>query len=101
MIRKALEAGALRTQVKQLRGKVDTIIGETEQMARVKDLILKIAKSDATTVLIQGESGTGKELVAKAIHVAGARKLQLEALKAKLAAWEAEIDATPREIWVR
>jgi len=39
----------------------------------VKDLILKIAKSDATTVLIQGESGTGKELVAKAIHFSSGR----------------------------
>jgi two-component system, NtrC family, response regulator AtoC len=73
VIRKALEAGSLRSQVKQLQGKVDTIIGETEQMARVKSLILRIAKSDATTVLIQGESGTGKELVAKAIHYSSAR----------------------------
>lgn len=73
VIRKALEAGSLRTQVKQLRGKVDTIVGETELMTRVKNLILKIAKSDATTVLIQGESGTGKELVAKAIHFGSSR----------------------------
>jgi len=73
VIRKALEAGSLRSQVKQLQGKVDTIIGETEQMSRVKELILRIAKSDATTVLIQGESGTGKELVAKAIHFSSAR----------------------------
>jgi two-component system, NtrC family, response regulator AtoC len=73
VIRKALEAGSLRSQVKQLQGKVDTIIGETEQMARVKALILRIAKSDATTVLIQGESGTGKELVAKAVHYSSAR----------------------------
>ena len=73
VIRKALEAGSLRSQVKQLRGKVNTIIGETDQMVQVKNLILKIAKSDATTVLIQGESGTGKELVAKAIHYSSAR----------------------------
>jgi len=73
VIRKALEAGSLRRQVKQLRGRVDTIIGETEQMERVKGLIIKIAKSDATTVLIQGESGTGKELVAKAVHYTSTR----------------------------
>lgn len=73
VIRKALEAGFLRSQVKQLRDKVNTIIGESDQMAQVKNLILKIAKSDATTVLIQGESGTGKELVAKAIHYSSAR----------------------------
>jgi two-component system response regulator AtoC len=75
-IRKAIEAGSLRSQVKQLRGRVDDIIGETEQMARVKSLILKIARSEATTVLIQGESGTGKELVAKAIHFSSSRSDQ-------------------------
>lgn len=73
VIRKALEAGSLRKQVRQLRGTVDAIIGDTEQMTRVKNLIQKIAKSDATTVLIQGESGTGKELVAKAIHYSSTR----------------------------
>lgn len=77
VIRKALEAGALRSQVKQLRqecrNRVDTIIGECPEMMKVKSLILKIAMSDATTVLIQGESGTGKELVAKAIHYNSAR----------------------------
>ncbi len=73
VIRKALEAGSLRNQVRQLRGRVDDIVGETEQIQRVKDLILKISKSEATTVLIQGESGTGKELVAKAIHYSSSR----------------------------
>jgi len=73
VIRKALEAGSLRSQVKQLRDTVNTIIGDSYQMMQVKDLILKIAKSDATTALIQGESGTGKELVAKAIHYSSAR----------------------------
>jgi two-component system, NtrC family, response regulator AtoC len=77
VIRKALEAGSLRTQVKQLRqecrGRLDTLIGECEEMVKVKNLILKISKSDATTVLIQGESGTGKELVAKALHYSSAR----------------------------
>jgi two-component system, NtrC family, response regulator AtoC len=77
VIKKALEAGSLRTQVKQLRqefsGMVDTIIGECDEMEKLKNLIRKIAKSDATTVLIEGESGTGKELVAKALHYTSAR----------------------------
>lgn len=77
VIRKALEAGSLRTQVKQLRqecrGEVETILGECEEMIKVKDLIRKISRSDATTVLIQGESGTGKELVAKAVHYNSSR----------------------------
>ncbi|OGW36786.1 MAG: Fis family transcriptional regulator [Nitrospirae bacterium GWC2_56_14] len=77
VIKKALEAGSLRTQVKQLRkessAQVDAIMGECDDMVKVKNLIRKIARSDATTVLIQGESGTGKELVAKAIHYGSAR----------------------------
>jgi two-component system response regulator AtoC len=77
VIKKALEAGSLRTQVKQLRqefsGTVDAIIGECDEMTQLKNMIRKIAKSDATTVLIQGESGTGKELVAKALHYSSAR----------------------------
>ncbi|HCQ02403.1 MAG TPA: hypothetical protein DIT99_17725 [Candidatus Latescibacteria bacterium] len=43
------------------------IIGTSEKIQRVFQLIDKVAKAN-TTVLIRGESGTGKELVAKAIH---------------------------------
>ena len=76
-IKKALEAGSLRSQVKQLRQecgvKATAITGTSDAIEKVKNLILMIAKSNATTVLIQGESGTGKELVAKALHLASAR----------------------------
>ncbi len=43
------------------------MVGRSEAMSRVFDLIRRIGHSDVT-VLIQGESGTGKELVARAIH---------------------------------
>jgi len=43
------------------------IIGNSNAMQEVYDLIAQVARSDAT-VLIRGESGTGKELVAHAIH---------------------------------
>jgi two-component system, NtrC family, nitrogen regulation response regulator NtrX len=50
-----------------------TLIGSSEGMARVRELIQRIAGTDAR-VLITGESGTGKELVAAALHAASPRK---------------------------
>ncbi|SVC39841.1 uncharacterized protein METZ01_LOCUS292695, partial [marine metagenome] len=43
------------------------IIGNSELIQQVLDLVLQVAPVDIT-VLITGESGTGKELIAKAIH---------------------------------
>ena len=43
------------------------IIGKSQAIHKVFDLIKKVAKTDAN-VLILGENGTGKELVARAIH---------------------------------
>ncbi len=45
----------------------ENIIGHSEPMLRVFDIIRQVAKWN-TTVLIRGESGTGKEVVANAIH---------------------------------
>ena len=50
----------------------DEIIGGSEEMDRVKKMILKVAGS-SSTVLIRGESGVGKERVARAIHKASPR----------------------------
>ncbi|HET9327939.1 MAG TPA: sigma-54 dependent transcriptional regulator [Candidatus Eisenbacteria bacterium] len=44
------------------------IVGSSAPMREVRELIDKVVKSQATSVLITGESGTGKELVARAIH---------------------------------
>lgn len=54
---------------KQLRTRYrfDNIIGNSDGMQRVFELVAKIAATDST-ILILGESGTGKELVARAIH---------------------------------
>lgn len=49
------------------------IIGNTEQMQKVFNIINRLSKVD-TPVLIRGESGTGKELVARAIHFNSPRK---------------------------
>ena len=47
--------------------KFENIIGHSEPMLKVFDIIRQVAKWH-TTVLIRGESGTGKEVVASAIH---------------------------------
>ncbi len=52
-----------------------TIIGESEPIQQLVEMIRLIAASEAT-VLIQGESGTGKELVAKTIHALSRRRFR-------------------------
>ena len=52
---------------------VASIIGESEPMQRVKQLVRKVASSPGSTVLLMGESGTGKDLVAKVIHYLSSR----------------------------
>ncbi len=49
------------------------IIGRSSVIQAIRDLIEKVAPSDAT-VLISGDSGSGKELVARAIHSRSARR---------------------------
>jgi two-component system nitrogen regulation response regulator NtrX len=49
-----------------------TLIGSSAAMQRVRELIQRIARTDAR-VLITGESGTGKELVASALHASSER----------------------------
>ncbi len=44
------------------------MIGQSQRMRQLFELIAKVAEDEFATVLIRGESGTGKELVAKAIH---------------------------------
>jgi len=78
VIRKALETSELRREVVQLRSEhkkqgPPKILGNSKHMKNVLEMMAKVAKSDASTVLVQGESGTGKELVAKWIHYESAR----------------------------
>jgi DNA-binding NtrC family response regulator len=62
----------LRRAMKQ-RYNFSNIIGKSEIMLRIFDLVAQVAPS-RSTVLIQGESGTGKELIAKALHSNSPRK---------------------------
>lgn len=52
----------------------DHIVGKSHAIKQIIQLSKKIAKTNATTVLLLGESGTGKDLFAKAIHNESARK---------------------------
>ncbi len=61
----------LKRALKQ-RYSFTNIVGKSEGILKVLDLIEQIAPT-RSTVLIQGESGTGKELIAKAIHAASPR----------------------------
>lgn len=56
----------LKENLKQSSG-LDMIIGTSDKMIKLKDMIRKIAPTDST-ILITGESGTGKEVAARAIH---------------------------------
>ena len=56
----------LKRALKQ-RYSFPNIIGKSERMVKMLDLVAQVASS-RSTILITGETGTGKELVAKAIH---------------------------------
>ncbi len=62
----------LKRALKQ-RYSFENIIGKSETMQTVLDLVGQVAPS-RSTVLVQGESGTGKELIAKAIHLHSPRR---------------------------
>src|SRR5713226_6874890 len=61
----------LKRALKQ-RYSFPNIIGKSERMLRVLDLVTQVATS-RSTILITGETGTGKELIAKAIHAHSTR----------------------------
>ena len=76
-IRNTLDKSRLQLENIQLRRALKryalpNVIGKSEKMHKVMDLITQVAASRAT-VLITGESGTGKELVAKTIHATSPR----------------------------
>ena len=72
-IRKGLEQRRLTQENRELREQLgrryglDNIIGKSQPMQQVFDLI-RLSAPSKSNILILGESGTGKELVAKAIH---------------------------------
>ena len=77
-ISRATQHHRLQAEVKQLRadsahhGTGRTLIGNSEAMKCVRDLIMRVGDNDVS-VLIEGETGTGKELVARGLHAASPR----------------------------
>jgi DNA-binding NtrC family response regulator len=79
LVKNAIEQKSLKNENYLLKNKIEqmiipeNLIGESEEMRKIFELITSVAPTD-TTVMIRGESGTGKELVAKAIHLNSKRK---------------------------
>ncbi|MFO1464775.1 MAG: sigma-54 dependent transcriptional regulator [bacterium] len=73
LVQKALEHQRAREENRLLKKQLnlkyglDSIVGVSDGIKSIFDLVDKVADTDST-VLLLGESGTGKELVAKAIH---------------------------------
>ncbi|MCS6979322.1 MAG: sigma-54 dependent transcriptional regulator [Flavobacteriales bacterium] len=79
-LRNALEKKSLVRETKSLkksvtRSKYKEIIGQSESIQKIRELIARVAPTDAR-VLITGSNGTGKELVARAIHALSKRSEQ-------------------------
>ncbi len=69
-VRNALDRKSLQVENQRLKKKVNKkyeMVGSSQGMVKIKDLIEKVAPTDAR-VLITGPNGTGKELVAHWLH---------------------------------
>jgi DNA-binding NtrC family response regulator len=71
--RRAEEENIQLKRALKLRYNFESIVGKSEVMLKIFDLVAQVAPS-RSTVLLQGESGTGKELIAKALHLNSPRR---------------------------
>jgi DNA-binding NtrC family response regulator len=71
--RKAEEENVQLKRALKQRYNFESIVGKSEPMLKIFDLVAQVAPS-RSTVLLQGESGTGKELIAKALHLNSTRR---------------------------
>lgn len=64
------QTAVLKSTIKKIKG--TSIVGESDEIQRIRTMIEKVAPSDAR-VMITGANGTGKELVARSLHDLSAR----------------------------
>lgn len=73
-VKNAIETASLRNKIafyeerEKKQFDLSMIVAVSRPMRQVLDMVKKIARSEATIVLLTGESGTGKDLLAQAIH---------------------------------
>jgi two-component system response regulator AtoC len=74
LIKKALKTIRLQEEISWLRhkttdrGETPDIVGRTQIMKDLCDMLKKVAEGETTTILLEGESGTGKDLFAQTVH---------------------------------
>ena len=75
-VRNASEKGALVKENKVLKKRIygQEMVGESDPIRRVKEMIEKVAPTDAS-VLVLGPNGSGKELVARSLHQLSGRSM--------------------------
>lgn len=93
-VRNALDKKDLVKETKALKRKINKIntteiVGESEAIDHIKDLIARVAPTDAR-VLITGENGTGKELVARSLHE-NSKRSEMPLLEVNCAAIPSEL----------
>jgi len=71
--RRAEEENVQLKRALKRRYNFENIVGKSEPMLKIFDLVAQVATS-RSTVLLQGESGTGKEVIAKAVHLNSPRR---------------------------
>ncbi|HEX9887025.1 MAG TPA: sigma-54 dependent transcriptional regulator [Longimicrobiales bacterium] len=70
------ERNRLRREVRALRKRgplVGMVVGPSEAMERVMELVAKVAPAETATILLRGETGTGKGVLARALHESSPR----------------------------
>lgn len=82
IVKTALEMRCLRPEFRKIIHKnkqrygYHNIIGRSEALQHVLEVLTRAASSESVTILIEGASGTGKSLVAKCLHYNGLRAFQ-------------------------